>query len=60
MFYMKSSEVYIYGDQPMTCPECGNRTEIKLDCLDSDKQTQYHKCLTNSCNFEFVCENDVE
>lgn len=57
---MKSSEIYIYGDQPMTCPKCGNRTEIKLDHLDSDKNTQYHKCLTNSCNFEFVCENDIE
>lgn len=56
---MKFSEVFIYGDQPMTCPECGNRTEIKFESIDY-KNTQYHKCLTDLCGFEFVSENDIE
>lgn len=52
-------EVYIYGDQPVSCPKCGNRTDVKLDLLDS-KNTQIHKCLTILCGFEFICENDLE
>lgn len=55
---MEYFEVYIYSDQPVTCPQCGNRTDVKLDLLDS-KDTQIHKCLTTSCGFEFICENDL-
>ena len=57
---MNYSEVFIFNDQPTTCPKCGNRTEITLDLLDSPKRTQHHKCLTINCGFNFVVEEDAE
>ena len=50
------SEVYIYSDQPTTCPVCGVRTEILSDLSHTTEETQIHKCLSNNCNFEFVLQ----
>lgn len=57
---MDSHEVYLYSDQPTTCPICGTRTDIKLELLNTPELTQYHKCLSSLCNFEFVMQNDIE
>jgi transcription elongation factor Elf1 len=54
------SEVFIYSDQPTTCPECGMRTEIILDLFHTKEQTQIHKCPSVGCNFEFEVQNDFK
>lgn len=54
------SVVYIYSDQPTTCPNCGSRSEIILDFSHTKDQTQIHKCLNHKCKFEFVMQNDKE
>jgi len=54
------SEIFVFSDQPTTCPECGARTEITLDLYKTPEQTQLHKCLSNSCQYEFVMQNDNE
>jgi hypothetical protein len=51
------NEVYIFSDQPTTCPQCGTRTEITLDLFETPEQTQSHKCPSPKCGFEFVMEN---
>lgn len=48
------NEVITYNDQPVTCPNCGNRTDIILDFSHTSEQTQIHKCLSNDCKKEFV------
>ena len=55
----KNLEIFIYSEQPTTCPNCGTRTEITLEFLESPEQTQYHKCLSKDCNFEFIMQNDI-
>ncbi len=54
------SDVYIFNDQPTTCPKCGNRTEIIFDCPNTVKKTQLHKCLTITCSFKFIVEEDIK
>lgn len=53
-------EIMVYNDQPVTCPSCGNRTEIVLDFSHIPNQTQIHKCLTVCCKHEFVTQNAEE
>lgn len=53
------SEVYIFTDQPTTCPKCSSRTEITLDLFKTPEQTQHHKCLLENCSFEFVIQKDA-
>ena len=55
----KNIEIFIYSDQPTTCPNCGTRTEITLALLEDPEQTQHHKCLSIDCNFEFIMQNDI-
>ena len=50
------SQVFIYSEQPTTCPECGTRTEIILDLSHTMDQTQVHKCL--DCELEFVLQSE--
>lgn len=57
---MDYSEVFIFNDQPTTCPKCGNRTEITLELTNTVEKTQYHKCLSSYCSFNFVVEEDTE
>lgn len=57
---MKYLEVYIFNDQPTTCPKCGNRTEIIFESNNKIGITQLHKCMTITCNFIFVMEEDIE
>lgn len=53
-------EITVYNDQPVTCPNCGNRTEIVLDLSHIPDQTQIHRCLTESCKHKFVTQKDSE
>lgn len=54
------SEVYIYTDQPTTCPKSGDRTEIILDLSQTKDTTQIHKCQNERCAFEFVMQYDAD
>lgn len=54
------SEVFIYSDQPTTCPKCGLRSEIILDLSHTKDQTQIHKCPNQKCQFEFVMQYDED
>jgi len=57
---MKYSDVFLMGDQPTTCPICGARTEITLEIVSSPDKTQYHKCLSDDCQYTFIQEEDKE
>ena len=54
------NDVYIYNDQPVTCPLCGNRTEIVLDLSYQPEQTQVHKCRTKKCDNKFITQKGDE
>ena len=41
--------VYVFTDQPMTCPKCGARTESVNE--DGDE-----RCLNQACRFVFRAE----
>lgn len=46
----------IIGDQPMTCPKCGARTEWE-DATNDFLLVQFHTCL--GCGNKFAaCEDD--
>jgi hypothetical protein len=49
-----SSITYIIGEDPMTCPECGARTDF--DVL-ADGQ-ELHTCLNSSCELSFLAEHE--
>lgn len=58
---MKSfSEIFIYSDQPVTCPNCGSTSEIMLDLAHTKYQTQIHKCMNIKCEYEFKMQYDEE
>lgn len=52
------NEIITYNDQPIICPNCGNRTDIILDFSHTIEQTQIHKCLSIDCEKEFVTQKD--
>jgi hypothetical protein len=49
-------EVYLFSDQPTTCPLCGLRSEIISDHIDSPTKSQEHCCPSSDCGFEFIVE----
>ncbi len=53
-------EIFIYSDQPTTCPKCGLRSEIILDLSHTKCKTQIHKCASDKCSFEFVMQYDED
>ena len=48
------------NDQPMTCPKCGNRTDILFDLDFLKEPLQIHQCLTSGCKKIFVAVEDEE
>lgn len=54
------SQVFIYSDQPTTCPKCGLRSEIILDLSHTKDVTQIHKCPNEKCEFQFVMQHDED
>lgn len=47
------------GDPPMTCPNCGSRTDFKEQTnRNTSEVTQHHTC--RNCGFEFLAEEDNE
>lgn len=53
-------EVFIYSEQPTTCPKCGLRTKIIYDFPFSKEKKQIHKCSDDQCGFEFVVQEDLD
>ena len=53
---IKYMELFSFSDQPTTCPQCGLRTEIVADHVDSPAKTQEHRCPSAECGFEFIVE----
>jgi hypothetical protein len=51
-------EIYLFNDQPTTCPKCGNRTDIIFDFYDQPNKAQIHKCMTINCRFQFMIEEN--
>lgn len=56
---MKYFEIYLFNDQPTTCPKCGNRTDIILDFYDQLYKAQLHLCITKDCRSKFMIEEDL-
>lgn len=54
------SEIFIYSDQPATCPNCGSRSEIILEIPQTKYQTQIHKCINIKCKKEFEMQYDED
>ena len=54
------SEVYIYSDQPTTCPKCGARSKVVLNLSHTNDKTEVHLCPDNDCNYEFVMQYDED
>lgn len=52
------SETNLYSDQPVTCPNCGLRSEIILDLSHTINQLQVHRCPGAECRGEFVMQCD--
>lgn len=52
------SEVYIYSDQPVTCPRCGTRSEVLLNLSHTIDKTEVHLCIQANCGYEFVMMDD--
>lgn len=54
------ADVYIYSDQPTTCPLCGSCTDIMMDLGHTNSQTQIHKCFNEKCKYEFIMQYDED
>lgn len=53
-------DVFIYSNQPVSCPKCNCRTKIILDLSHTKDETQIHKCIDKNCKFEFVIQTDED
>lgn len=54
------SELFVYTDQPVTCPYCGARSEVILDMNGTKENKQVHRCINNRCEHEFVMVYDED
>jgi len=53
-------EVYIYSDQPTTCPICSRRSMVILDLSHTNQMTEVHLCPDENCNYEFIMQDDKD
>lgn len=53
-------DVFIYSDQPTTCPKCQWRSEIIMDMAHTNKGTEIHLCINPACHFEFIMQQDSD
>ena len=54
------SDIYIYSDQPTTCPKCSSSTEIVFDLSHTNNMTQIHFCHYYNCKFQFIMQYDED
>ena len=54
------TEVYIYSDQPTTCPKCGTRSEFFLSLSRTTDKTEAHLCSDVNCKYEFIMQYDED
>jgi hypothetical protein len=52
--------IYFCSDQPVTCPHCGNRTDVTTKLSLFQSEVQEHCCLSIDFLFKFLVidEND--
>ena len=60
MDFSEYFEIFLMNDHPTTCPKCGCRTDLICDLPDSMDLAELHICLSNSCKFVFIVEEDTE
>ena len=48
------ADVFIMGDQPVTCPQCGTRSEILKEWEEDSNFIQDHECLNVVCGYRFL------
>lgn len=48
------SNLFVFSDQPTTCPLCGARTEIIIDMSHTIYGSQVEECL--GCEYQFVVQ----
>lgn len=47
-------EIFIMNDQPVTCPNCGCRTDFMENFYSENTGiTQLHQCPDSECQFKF-------
>jgi transposase-like protein len=51
-------EIFLFTDQPTTCPRCGARTRIESLSIDISLIQERHKCPDPLCRYEFLVEDD--
>lgn len=54
------SNVYIYSDQPTTCPICSRRSIVILDLSHTNQMTEVHLCPELNCKYEFIMQYDKD
>lgn len=52
------TDYYLMGDQPMTCPKCGARSEIVSETIENEIFIQEHECLIKVCQYHFTACSD--
>jgi hypothetical protein len=62
-----ATATFSHGDEIVTCPHCGSRTEFEelavhsvSAAADLPVSSQHHKCLNAECGFEFISEEETE
>lgn len=51
------SVIYRLGDQPVTCPRCGARTDTPTDFFKAPRGAHVEQCLSPTCGFRFAVSN---
>ena len=52
---------FLMNDQSTTCPKCGARTNFYTILSPvSNENVEIHKCLSDSCQFVFVVEVEID
>jgi hypothetical protein len=47
-------DCFLMNDQPVTCPECGCRTEFEeFLTVENTSVSQIHQCIDTDCLFKF-------
>ncbi len=52
--------IYLYCEQPSTCPTCGVRTEIIIEWSHTNCEADIHRCLNPDCLREFLMGEDED
>lgn len=59
---MRIADVFVFTNQPATCPQCGLRTLIVFEGYHDGEYRQTHLCPSQSCanHFDLVEDQDFD